>query len=162
MAAVPFILMAVSTAMSAVGAIKQGQQASAAEKSAANMADYKAKVADIRTNQINTATGIQEDAQRAKARQAIGMQLASSGEAGAGLNADLLRQSIYGQDADTAAIRYEGALKASGQTDEAALQRSNAVQRRDNAKQAMAAGYLNAATTVAKSGASYFGGSKLN
>lgn len=151
-----------STAMAGFGAVKQGQQASAAEKSAANMADYQAKVADIRTNQVNTQAGIQEDEQRAKARQVIGMQLASSGEAGAGLNADLLRQSIYGQEADSAAIRYEGALKATGQSDEAALQRSNAVQRRDNAKQAMASGYLNAATALAKGGSSYYGGSKLN
>jgi hypothetical protein len=156
------IIAAAGAGLSAVGAIQQGRQQSAAEKSAANMADYQAKVADIHANQVNTAAGIQEDEQRRRARQTIGQQLAASGEAGAGLNGDLLRQSIYGMDADSAAIRYEGALKATGMTDEASLQRSNATQRRDNAKQAMGAGFLSAASALTRGATSYYGGSKLN
>lgn len=161
MAFVP-ILMAASAAISAFGAIKQGQQASAAEESQANVALYNAKVADMRAEQAGIETSNREDIQRRAARYSMGAQLAASGEAGAGLNEDLVRQSVYDSEADTAAIRYEGALKRAGYTDEAALQTSNAAQRRDNAKQAMASGYINAASALMSGASNYYGGKKLN
>ena len=153
--ALPFIAAA-SAAIGAVGAIQQGRQASAAAKSQANMDEYNATMAGFQANQANAAAGRQEDEQRQRARQAIGAQLASSAQAGAGLNADLLRQSVYNMEADSSAIRYEGALKAQGLTDTASLARSSAAVNRDRASRAMPAAYLNAAGSVLNAGASYY------
>jgi hypothetical protein len=126
------------------------------------MADYNAKVAAIRATQAGVETNMREDEQRRRARAAIGTQLAASGEAGAGLNEDLLRQSIYDSEADTTAIRYQGALQRAGYTDEEALQTANAAQRSANAGQASMAGYIGAASALTKGAANYFGGRKLN
>lgn len=155
-------IAAASAAVGALGAIQQGRQASAAAQSAANQAEYQGKIANIRQNQINTNAGLQEDEQRRKARAVIGQQLASSAEAGAGLNSDLLRESIYGMEADSNAIRYDAALKSSGLSDEAALQKSNADIYRSRAKEARGASYLNAASSLLQAGTSYYGGKPLN
>lgn len=133
-------------------AIQQGKQANAAAQSEANMAEYNAKMAEIKARQSNAAAGVQEDETRRRGRAAIGNQLASSAEAGAGLNGDLLRESVFGIEADSMAIRYDGALKAAGLADEAALQRSAAIVARDKGKQAKTGSYLNAAASLAKSG----------
>jgi hypothetical protein len=115
-----------SGALGVVGALSSGQQASAAAKSEANMAEYNAKMAEIQSRQAYAAAGVQEDELRRRGRIAVGNQLAASAEAGAGLNGDLLRESVYGVEADSMAIRYEGDLKAQGLKDSAALQRSAA------------------------------------
>jgi hypothetical protein len=149
-------LLIASAVLGAVSSIKQGQQADAAAKSEANMADYNAKMAEIQSRQAYAAAGVQEDETRRRGRIAVGNQLASSAEAGAGLNGDLLRESVYGIEADSMAIRYEGDLKAQGLKDTAALQRSAAVVARDRGKQAKTASYLNAASSIANAGNSYY------
>lgn len=116
------------------------------------MAEYNAKMAEIKARQAYSAASVQEDEARRRGRAAIGNQLASSAEAGAGLNGDLLRESIYGVEADSMAIRYDADLKAAGLKDEASLQRSAAVVARDRGKQARTASYLNAAASLAKTG----------
>lgn len=151
-----------STALAAVSAVRSAQQASANEKTAANRAEYDAKVADLRAGQVGIETNMREDEQRQRARIAIGQQLASSGEAGAGLNEDLLRQSVYNSEQDTTAIRYEGALKRAGYTDEVALQKGNAVQRRQNAREATTSGYIGAASALTQGAANYYGKKSLN
>ena len=153
--ALPFIAAA-SAAIGAVGAIQQGRQASAAAKSQANMDEYNATMAEFQAKQANASAGRQEDEQRQRARQTIGAQLAASAQAGAGLNTDLLRQSVYNMDADSSAIRYEGALKAQGLTDTASMARSSAAVNRDRARSATTAGYLNAAGSVLNAGMSYY------
>lgn len=145
MAFAPPMIAAMAAAIAAVGAISQGQQAKAAAQSESNAAEYNAKLADIRRRQTYAAASSQEDEQRRRARTAIGTQLATSAEAGAGLNEDLLRQSIYAAEEDTAAIRYESALKAQGFESESALQRSAAFNARQQGKAAQRAGYLKAA-----------------
>lgn len=156
----PMTMLAIGAIASAgvgvIGAIQQGEQAAAAAKSEANMAEYNAKVSEIQAKQAYAAAGRQEDEQRRRARQAIGLQLASSAEAGAGLNPDLLRQSIFDAESDTQAIRYEGALKAQGLTDQAALYRSSAQVARDRAGRARTGSYLNAAGSVLNAGTSYY------
>lgn len=160
MAALPMALAIASAGVGAIGAIQQGRQASAAAQSEANMAEYNAKMADIQSKQAYAAAGQQEDLQRKRARAAIGNQLASSAEAGAGLNGDLLRQSIYDSETDALSIRYDGALKAQGLSDSAAMQRSNAVVSRDRASQATTGSYLNAAGSILNAGTNYYKGKK--
>lgn len=134
--------------VTAIGAVSQGRQAQAAAQSQANMDEYNAKVADIQARQANAAAGREEDQQRRQARQAIGLQLASSAEAGAGLNGQLLRQSIFDAESDTQAIRYEGALKAQGLTEQAAIDRSGASVARSRGTAALQGSYLTAAGSL--------------
>lgn len=150
-------MAATSGALGVVSAVQSGKQASAAAQSEANMAEYNAKMSEIRARQSYAAAGVQEEELRRRGRAAVGMQLASSAEAGAGLNADLLRESVMGIEGDAMAIRYEGDLKAQGQKDEALLQRSSADVARSRGKQAKTASYLNAATSVLGAATSYYG-----
>ena len=151
------VAAASSAAVGAVGAIQSGQQAQAAAQSQANMQDYNAKMADIQARQANAAAGREEDAQRKQARAAIGQQLAASAETGAGLNGDLLRQSIFDTEADTQAIRYEGALKAQGLTDQAAIARSGAAASRSQGSRAVTGSYLSAAGSLLNGATTYYG-----
>lgn len=156
MAALPLALTIGSSVLGAVVAIQQGNQASAAAQSQANMADYNAQMADIQAKQTYATAGQQEDLQRKKARAAIGTSLAASAEAGGGLNTDSLRQSLYDAETDALAIRYDGALKAQGYKDQGALQRSNAEVFRSQSSQAKTGGYLNAAGSILNAGSSYY------
>lgn len=152
-----------TAALGVASAVQQGRQASAAAKSESNMAEYNSKMSEIQATQSNVAAGIQEDETRRRGRAAIGMQLASSAEAGAGLNGDLLRESVFGIEADSMAIRYEGALKAQGLSDNAALQKSAAAVARSRGRQAVAGSYLNAASSIANAGSSYaMGQARIN
>lgn len=146
-----------SGALGVVGAIQQGKQANAAAQSEANMAEYNSKMAEIQARQAYAAAGVQEDEIRRRGRVALGNQLASSAEAGAGLNGDLLRESVFGIESDAMAIRYEGDLKAQGLKDNAALQSSAAAVARDRGKRAVTASYLNAGASVLNSATSYYG-----
>lgn len=138
-------------------AIQQGRQANAAAQSEANMADYNAKMAIIQANQANAAAGVKEEELRRRGRIALGEQLASSAEAGAGLDANLLTESLNNIEGDAMAIRYEGNLKAQGLSDAAALQVSSAFVARDKGRQARTGSYLNAAAALAKSGEQAYG-----
>jgi len=149
-----------SAILSVIGSIQQGNQAKYAADSQANAMDYNAKSDEARARNASFVAGVNEDRQRQQARAVIGEQLASSASAGAGLNVDLLRQSIYNKDSDTADIRYDGQLKAAGLNDQAALTRVNASTTRAQGKQARNAGYLNAATSLAKAGEAAYGGMK--
>lgn len=146
-----------SGALGVVGAIQSGRQANAAAQSEANMADYNAKINEIQARQAYAAAGVQEEALRKKGRIALGEQLASSAEAGAGLDANLLKESLTNIEGDAMAIRYEGNLKAQGLADAAALQSSSASVARDRGKRAVTASYLNAAGSLLNAGTSYYG-----
>lgn len=153
----PITWLAIGSAVfGASGAIQSGQQAEAAAESQANMDEYNAKKADQQAEHANAMAGIKEDDQRRRLRAAVGSQIASSSEAGAGLNSDLIRQSLYDGESDTAAIRYEGALQADGYSSSAAMSRSNAAITRQQGKSAMTAGYLNAAGALIGAGTSYY------
>ena len=159
MAAAPMMMIAAAT-VQAVGAIRQGNQAQAAADSEAAAMEYNAASARARAEQASRMAGIQEDEQRRKARSVIGMQLAGSAESGTGINGDLLRQSIFNMETDTGSIRYEGQLKAAGLNDQAALDMVSADNARIQGRQAMQAGYLNAAGSLLNAGSSYYKGTK--
>ena len=146
-----------SGALGVAGAVQSGRQANAAAQSEANMADYNSKMSEIQARQTYAASGVQEDETRRRGRAAIGMQLASSAEAGAGLNGDLLRESVFGIEADSMAIRYGAGLKAQGFNDNAMLQSSAASVSRDRGRQAAASSYLNAGSAVLNASTSYYG-----
>lgn len=150
-----FVGAAVVTALEAVAS---GRQQQAAAQSEANMQEYNDKVSEIQARQAQAAASNQQDEQRRRARQQIGLQLAASAEAGAGLNPDLLRQSIFDMEADTQAIRYEGSLRAQGLNEQAELGRSGAAVSRDRGRAAVQGSYLTAAGSLLSGygGAGYY------
>lgn len=156
--AVPVLIAA--TVMSAVGAIQQGEAANDAAKANAQAMEYNAASDRARAVQASAMAGIKEDEQRRVGRSVIGEQLASSASAGAGLNGDLLRQSIFNVESDAGAIRYEGALKSAGLNDQATMQQFEAGNARRKGQSAQTAGYLNAAGSLLNGGTSYYSGKK--
>jgi hypothetical protein len=157
-AALPILIAA--TAVQAVGSIQQGQAAKSAADSSAQAMEYNAAADRARAVQASAMAGVKEDEQRRQGRASIGEQLASSASAGAGLNSDLLRQSIFNVDSDTNAIRYEGQLKAAGLNDQAAISMHEARATRSRGSSAESAGYLNAAGSLLNGGSAYYAGKK--
>ena len=135
-------ILAASAAMSAGAAVYSGQQQkNAAEAEATRMR----QAADV---SLRDATA-QDEQFRQDIRRRIGLQVASSAEAGAGLNADSLRESIYGAEMDSAAIRYGAMSREQALNDQANI-------RSWEGRGAQTAGYLNAASSVLNSGSSYY------
>lgn len=156
MAWLPAAIKIVGAVVGVVSAVQSAKQASDANKYQADLADYNAKMSDIQAKEAYAAAGREEDEQRRRARMAVGQQLAASAEAGAGLNSDSLRQSIFDAESDALAIRYEGALRGQGFRGEAGLQRNAAQVSRTRASQQRSAGYLNAASVLLNSGTNYY------
>lgn len=137
-------LLAASAAVGAVGSIRSGNMQQAAADAEAQRMNAAADVT------LRDATA-QDEQFRMDARRRIGLQLAASAEAGAGLNADSLRESIYGVEMDSAAIRYGAMSRDQALRDQAGITRWQG-------RNAKTAGYLNAAASVLNAGSSYYGG----
>ncbi len=140
-AAVPFMLG--SAAVGAIGSIQAGRQANAAAQSEALRMEQQAGV-------TITDGMAQDEQQRRQARLMIGQQLAAGAEAGGGLNAEQLRQSVFDAELDSASIRYGVMSRASGLRDQARITRMQG-------KQAQRAGYLSAVGTLLQAGAMAYG-----
>lgn len=140
------VTQAVQGLTGAVGAISSGNYAKAmADRQAAQM-DQAAAV------EMSNAMS-RDEAMRRQARMQQGNALAASAEAGAGLNTDALRQSIYDAEMDSATIRYEGAMRSNALKDQAYLARKEG-------SRARTAAYLNAASTLLNSGSNYMAGTQ--
>ena len=112
-------LMAVSTAMSAVGAIRQGGAADAAAKAEAQAAEQQAQGARNRA-QFEIAQ------ERRAQRQAFGQQVAQLGSQGTALTGqpiDLLADNAKQAELALQAIRFESEIAARNQENQAALAR---------------------------------------
>lgn len=127
-------LLAGSSALSAYGSLQQGEAAMAASN--AEAASLRANAEIVQKNAI-----ARDDQTRRQQRQQMGTMLAASAEAGAGLNADALRSSIYDAEMDSSTIRYEGNLRAAGLNDQASIVQWEG-------KQKMKAAELNAVSTL--------------
>lgn len=142
-AAIPFIPY-IAAAVSAAGSIGQANSASSAAK-------YNAAVQEQAAETTRAQATIQQEAQREKARQTIGRQLAevsSSGTSLTGSNLNSLSDSLYNAELDSLNIRYESELNARGLEADAALSRSKG----DSSQMA---GILNAASALTSAGGSY-------
>jgi len=158
MGAIALPLLIASTAMSAVGAIQQGQAQKQAADASAQAMEYNAAVDRARAVQASSMASIKEDDQRRQGRAVIGAQLASSASAGAGMDSNLLRESIFNVESDAGAIRYEGQLKAAGLNDQAGMSMVSAQNERNRGKSAQTASYLNAAGSLLNGGNAYYAG----
>jgi len=107
-AAILPIIAIVGTAVSAVGAISQGT-------SAANAANYNAKIQQNNALTAARVAAAKEEAQRRQANLALGEQSAALAQAGIGLGgsaADVQRQSRINAALDALNIRYEGQIQS--------------------------------------------------
>jgi hypothetical protein len=149
--ALPFIMIA-GAAISAVGAVRQAQAASAASDYNAKLAEQNAEVA---TAQGNAAA----EAQARDAQRRIGAAVATYGASGVqvdtGSPTDVLADSARNASLDNLTIKYNAKLRALGLQAQAGLDRANAA----NSEQA---GYLNATSQLlsgaAKAGGAFGGG----
>lgn len=110
--------------MQAYGSVSQGRYARDAAYTNASIMDQQA------ANRLRAGT-LREDMTRYQARQVIGEQLAAGGESGVGLSGsrlDMLRQSYNNLESDTAAIRTDSLIDATGLKNQAILERSYADQ----------------------------------
>lgn len=153
------VLAGVGTAVSAIGAVRQGQAASAA-------ADYNAQVARQNAVVASQQAAQQAALQQRQARQRIGAARAAYGAAGVrveGSPLDVLESSAANAELDRQTILYRGQLRALGYNDTAALNEAQGA----NAEQQ---GYLRAGSALLLGGAQTFamipqgggGGSILN
>jgi len=148
--------MWVAAGVAALGAIQAGQAQKQAAKANAQAFEYNAALDRAHAVQASSMASVKEDDQRRQARSIIGSQLAESASAGAGLNSDLLRQSIFNVESDAGAIRYEGQLKAAGLNDQATIGAFSAQTERKKGQSAQTAGYLNAAGSLLNAGSKYY------
>lgn len=110
-------LTAVSTVVSAAGAVRSGQAQEAQAKAAAQAAEYNAQIEQQKATAEGIKTASREDLQRKQVRQLMGKQAAATAESGSNLNGtagDLFRQSLYDAEMDAMNIRYEGETNRRG------------------------------------------------
>lgn len=112
------VLMAASTAMTAAGAIQQGQAAAAQGRAQQQAQQYNAVVKEQNAALARQQAGAREEQQRRQARQVLGQQQAALAQAGIGVGfgsaLDIEEQSMVRAELDALTIAYEGELQAKG------------------------------------------------
>lgn len=122
MAALPVILMVASTAVSAIGAISQGNAAAASNRYNAQVAEQNSVAAQ---QQAAASAAIQQE----QSRKAIGASVAAYGASGfttEGTPLDILANSASSAERDRQNILYKGQLQAAGYQSQAELDRASA------------------------------------
>lgn len=158
MGAMAMPLMIASSALSAIGAIKQGQAQAANYNAQANANDYNAVVAQNNAKIAADQANVQEEQQRRHFRELQGQAYAGIAQSGSGFdgsNADILKQNAVNNELDALTIRYEGQNKVASLESQAQIEKYNAATNRMNAKEAKKAGYINAGASLLNAGASY-------
>jgi hypothetical protein len=138
----------ISGGMSAISAISQGNQQKAASK-------YNAKVAENQAIAARQQAGANAEMQRRSSEKKIGsMQAAyaASGVSMEGSALDILEESARNAEMDRQNILYGGELRAIGSEGTAMLEKSQGAN-------AQTSGYLSAAGSLFKAGASAYGSS---
>lgn len=148
-----------AAAVSAASAYQQGKVASANAQHQADAADFNAKVGAQNAEATLRAGSANEEAQRRKSAVEMGRMRAGMAENGIGLDSgtatDLTMQSSMNAEMDALNIRYGAAQQAQALSTGAMLDGRDAVQGRKNAKAAMTAGYMNAASSALSSYGNY-------
>ena len=139
-------LMAVSTAMSAVGAIREGNAADASAKAQAQATEQQAQAVRNRA-QFEIAQ------ERRTQRQALGQQVAQLGSQGTALTGqpiDLLADNAKQAELALQAIRFESEIAARNQENQAALTRFDGRQARREGFFSAGTELLRGATSIRK------------
>lgn len=152
------VLMVAGTALSAIGAIQQGQAQSAQFKAMQQANEYSAAVARSRAQTALAVGGQREEQQRRAARFQLGSMRAATAQAGLGLGgtaADAERQSEIFAELDALNIRYGSQLESQGLLAQSDLDVASAASYGQSATAARQAGYLNAASSLLSGSAGY-------
>lgn len=150
-AAIPYVLMATQV----VSAISQGNAAAEREKASAQASLYNAQVSKQQADQALAVSTADQIAQQRRTAQLLGTARASIAQSKTGFggsNADVLERTSTLSELDQLNVAYEGAMRSRGYMAQAELDQFQARVAQENASRARTAGYLGAATAVAKFG----------
>lgn len=150
--------MVASSAIGAIGSIKQGQAQRATYQAQAQAMDYNAQVEKMNADAANQQTNVAEEQQRRKFRMLQGQAAAAAAQSGAGLdgsNKDVLEQNALLSELDALTIRYEGKNRAQSFESQSELSKYQARAARQNADAAMDAAYLNAGANLLAGATNY-------
>lgn len=151
MAFVPIVMMAASAAMSAYGAIQQGNVASQNAKAQQQAENYNAAVNIQNANQAGMLASSREQMQRSNTAQQLGQMRAAMAESGGGFtgtNAGVERQSDINAELDALSTRYQGVLQSRGYSAQAGLDYYQGRVAGVNATQAKTGSYFGAAEAL--------------
>lgn len=154
MAFLPVIAAVASIAAGAIGAVGAVQSANAAKASAnynAQVQENNAKVAERNRSMSLDQTESEAAMKDREMRRTLSTIRANYGKSGldmAGSALDVLEDSALEGAQDIQTIRYQGAVRAQGYTDEATAQRNGAQLSKMNAKSQGTAGAIGAATSL--------------
>lgn len=151
-------LMIASTAVSAVGAIQQGQAQARAYRMQAQAQEWQSNLERLNADAVRKQTAAQEENQRRKFDALQGEALAGVAQSGTGFegsNLDLLKQNQLNNELDALTIRYQGDNQARGLDAQSDISRMNAGILRTNASNAITAGYFNAGANILSGATNY-------
>lgn len=163
----PFtIAMVASTAVSALGAMKQGEAQAASYRAQAQAQEYNAQVAHNNAQTAQSQANSQEEQQRRHFRMMQGEATAAAAQSGAGLNASdsntkVLEQNALMNELDALNIRYEGQKQATGLYAQEEQDKYGAKVSRMNASNAESAGMLNAGASILSGATNYMYANKI-
>ena len=151
-------MLIASTAMAAMGAMRQAEAQSASYKAQAQAQDYNATVMRNNAQVASEQANAQEEQQRRHFSALQGQAnagIAQSGTGYDGSNMELLKQNAVNNELDALTIRYEGDNKAKSLTAQSQLESYGATASRANASNAMQAGYWNAGAQLLSGATKY-------
>lgn len=157
-AALPYIYAAAAAA-TVVGTVVTANNQAANARTASQLDEYNAAVADNQAAAARQAAGAKEDAFRANATQLLAKQRAAATQSGfdssTGSMALSLQQSADSTELDALMIRHQGEMEAHGYSSQAVIDRYRASAQRANASNAISSGYVNAASGLLSTAAGY-------
>lgn len=140
-----------SAAMSAYGAVKQGEAQKQMYDAQAQADQYNATVAKNNAQVANDQANQKEQLQRRQFNEVQGKAFAGVAQSGTGFggsNADVLRQNAVNGELDALNIRYQGQLQSNGLMAQSGLDTYNAGQAVNNGNNALSAGYVSAGANL--------------
>jgi hypothetical protein len=154
-----YVIYGALAATTAYGAVTTAQNQSANAKAQAQAQEYNAAVSANQAEAARRAASAKEDAFRQNSTQFLAKQRAAAAESGfdsgSGSTALMLQQSADSAELDALMIRHQGELEAHGYTSQAVIDKYGASVSRDNAGRAISSGYVNAASGLLSTAASY-------
>lgn len=155
----PTTMMILSTAMSAVGAIQEGNAQASAYKREAAANEENARIARLNAERTGQAYSLQEDKLRRSQKLALGEQRAAMNESGVGgntgSNLDIQVEDNAQAELDALTLRYDGNNERTNLLNQGIQYSNAAATSRTNAKAAKQAGYTSALTSVVGGASKY-------
>lgn len=158
----PITIMTVaSSAMSAMGAIQQGQAAEAEAQARANALRRDALIKQMQAGVERQQANLREEQQRRQSRGLLGKQRAAVAQAGVGFGGsalDVMEDSANKAELDALTIRYEGDIRSRGLLADAEGDRYAAEVAIVKGKNAKKAAYISAGASILSGAAAGYGG----